>query len=190
MAAEAADAEAEAAAAELAKRRAELRANETPEQRKKREVAYAKRLVARAPRGGGFRSEQKTAKAGKGFGRPGSGLKFDRRPKAKESCACGNGETYGECGCSRYHDMLACDAADPAALVRARYTAYRYRLPDFLIATTDPDGEEYQANTREWKKSLLQFCDQMDFQRLVIQDTKPDATPPQVSFRASFVQKG
>jgi len=40
------------------------------------------------------------------------------------------------------------------------------------------------------KKSLLQFCDQIDFRRLEVERAEPDADPPAVSFRVSFVQKG
>ncbi|KAL1524054.1 hypothetical protein AB1Y20_018965 [Prymnesium parvum] len=174
---------------ELAKYRAERLASLTPAQRKQRDVAYAKRLVARAPRGRGFRSEQKASTSGKGFSSKRRGLNYDRRPKADEACACGSGLQYGSC-CSRHHGALCCEAADPSALVRARYTAYCYRLPDFLMATTDPEGEEFQADAASWKKSLLQFCDQMDFQRLEVQHVNVDASPPTVQFQASLVQKG
>ncbi|KAL3930693.1 MAG: hypothetical protein SGPRY_001428 [Prymnesium sp.] len=161
----------------------------TPEQLKKREIAYAKRLVARAPRGRGFRSERKNAKLGKGFANKGTGLNFDRRPKAKATCACGSGLSYGEC-CSVYHEALACDAPEPSALVRARYTAFCYRLPDFLIATTDPEGEEFMEEVSSWKKQLLKLCDEMDFQGLQLINSETTGSPPTVEFRASFVPKG
>jgi len=182
---------AEAASEEdvVAQRRKELLANETPEQRKKREVAMAKRMVGRAPRGGGFRSEQKVAARGKGFAKKGSRLKYDRLPKPGDNCGCGSDLSYSQC-CSTYHSSLSCDAPNPSALVRARYTAFRYRLPDFLMATTDPEGDEFQADASAWKKDLLQFCDTMEFQGLTVETEEADAEPPTVEFRATFAQKG
>eukprot|EP00325_Prymnesiales_sp_UTEX-LB-985_P035246 CAMPEP_0174721398 /NCGR_PEP_ID=MMETSP1094-20130205/36106_1 /TAXON_ID=156173 /ORGANISM="Chrysochromulina brevifilum, Strain UTEX LB 985" /LENGTH=238 /DNA_ID=CAMNT_0015922079 /DNA_START=240 /DNA_END=956 /DNA_ORIENTATION=- len=164
-----------------------------PDVDKRKEIAKARRAVASQGKGGlqkragARRSEQKAPAAGKGFGAA-PGLNFDRRPKASAACGCGSGIPYSEC-CGAAHD--GADAADPASLVRARYTAYLYRLPDFLMRTTDPEGTEYDADAAAWKRGLLGFCDDFEFQGLQLGKTnmfgENEAT---VDFRVNFCQKG
>jgi len=162
---------------------------------KQQEIAKVTRTQASqglggfSKRSGGKKSERKAPAAGKGFSKVEEGLNFDRRPKSDTSCACGSGKAYGEC-CSPQHDGEL--AADPAVLVRARYTAFVYRLPDFLMDTTDPSGPEWNPDARAWKKSLLSFCDEFEFQGLesVSESKLVGDTAAAVSFRANFVQKG
>ena len=152
--------------------------------------------------------------------------------------------SYGDC-CAPLHE--AGEAADPLALVRARYTAYtvpvaaalepalrtldssvplqksnvgrvrpsepaahlphpaaarlspwQYRLPDFLMQTTHPESGEWEADATAWKKTLLGFMDDFEFQGLELPEDAADAPPVDLSsassasvgFRARFVQKG
>lgn len=125
-------------------------------------VAKARRAVISEGKGGmtsprakAKRSERKKPAAGKGFGKPDINLKFHRLPSDGAACACDKGRPYGEC-CKAAHGGAA--AATPSDLVRARYTAFSYRLPDFLMETTDPEGSEYEPDLKMWKKSLLAFC--------------------------------
>jgi len=168
------------------------------DQKLKAEQAKAKRVNAnfgqggvRKSRQGAKRSEQKAAASGRGFGTKSSGgLNYDRRPKPTASCGCGSGRSYGEC-CSLVHERGG--ATSTEELVRARFTAFSYRLPDFLMATTDPEGAEWNEDAAAWKKSLLTFCDDFAFQTLEIVDVDPvadDAENGRVAFRANFVQKG
>ena len=128
----------------------------------RKQIAKARRAVISEGKGGtkirgkAKRSEQKKPSSGKGFGKQGSKLKYDRRPSANAVCACGSGISYGDCSCYMLHD--GAEAATPGELVRARYSAYAYRLPDFLMRTTDPNGAEYEADQAGWKRSLLGFC--------------------------------
>lgn len=134
------------------------------DQKLKAEQAKAKRVNANFGQGGvrksrqsAKRSEQKAAASGRGFGTKSSGgLNYDRRPKPTASCGCGSGRSYGEC-CSLVHERGG--ATSTEELVRARFTAFSYRLPDFLMATTDPEGAEWNEDAAAWKKSLLTFCD-------------------------------
>ena len=128
---------------------------------KRKDVAKARRAVLQDGGGGmktrakAKRSEQKKPVSGKGFGNQGTGQNYDRRPKGTAICACGTGQMYQDC-CGPEHD--GADAKTPEALVRARYSAYAYRLPDFLMRTTDPQGAEYDADAAAWKRGLLGFC--------------------------------
>ena len=87
------------------------------------------------------RTEQKSAPSGKGFGGA-QAARFDRRPAKGVACGCGSAQSYEAC-CQPCHEASL--ATEPLALIRARYTAYAYRLPDFLIDTTSPEHEEWQA---------------------------------------------
>ena len=78
------------------------------------------------------------------------------------TCSCNSGRAYAQC-CKPIHSRERI-AATPEELVRARYSAFANRLPDFLIATTDPQGWEWTNWTRdygeeEWRRQLVVFLD-------------------------------
>lgn len=162
---------------------------------KRKQIAKARRAVAQEGTGGlrvrkgAKRTEAKAASSAKGFGQK-PGLNYDRRPKHTVCCACGSGDSYGDC-CARVHERGSTDSTE--ALVRARFSAFKYRMPDFLMKTTDPESPEYDADAKAWKRSLLGFCDDFDFQSLEVGEVeKVDDTAPvaRVAFRVNFCQKG
>ena len=128
------------------------------------QIAKARRAVL-SDGGGGFttrvskkkkKSEQKAPPSGKGFSKTVRGLNFDRVPNHDAECACGdNGRSYGDC-CAPFHEGKFFPKT-PAELTQARYTAFAYRLPDYLMETTDPEGEEWNKDAAGWKKGLLGF---------------------------------
>ncbi|MEO8332738.1 MAG: YchJ family metal-binding protein [Gallionella sp.] len=65
-------------------------------------------------------------------------------------CPCGGG-SYAEC-CGRYHE--GAPAADAAALMRSRYSAYVLKLEPYLIATwhsgTRPKALDLAADNTKW----------------------------------------
>jgi hypothetical protein len=69
--------------------------------------------------------------AAKGFGAPKPGSAA--AAKAPKSCPCGSGKSYDAC-CGRLH--AGAPAPDPEALLRARFSAYKLQLADYLVATT------------------------------------------------------
>ena len=160
-------------------------------------TAKAKRLIAIEgtggvrPRKGAKHSEQKVASSGLGFGAKRSTLNFDRRPKTiGTDCLCGSGKAYGDC-CAIAHERGGTESTE--ALVRARFSAYAYRLPEFLMQTTDPQGPEFVADTGAWTRSLLGFCDDFEMQSLEIGEVEQvagDALLGHVAFRANMVKKG
>ena len=160
-------------------------------------TAKAKRLIAIEgtggvrPRKGAKHSEQKVASSGLGFGAKKSTLNFDRRPKTiGTDCLCGSGKAYGAC-CAIAHERGGTESTE--ALVRARFSAYAYRLPEFLMQTTDPQGPEFVADTGAWTRSLLGFCDDFEMQSLEIGEVEQvagDALLGHVAFRANMVKKG
>ena len=184
------------------------------QQENRQQIAKARRAVLKDGVGGMTssrakkkRSEQKKPASGKGFGKTTGGLNFDRRPSGPGDCACFGSMkwspvSYNDCICSSLHD--GAEAATPEDLVRARYTAFAYRLPDYLMRTTDPEGEEFDADAAKWKKGLLGFMDDFQFQKLEVVDVREGAGKiaaegeaastsaelAQVDFRVDFVQKG
>jgi len=138
-------------------------------------------------------TEQKKASSGKGFGVATEQKRFDRRPADGAPCACGSSQPYERC-CKPCHEANL--ATDPLELIRARYTAYAYRLPDFLIETTSPNHDEWQADRAAWKRDLLGFCDNFVCDGLEVGELSEqhvagdDSACVQVPFRASLVQKG
>eukprot|EP00965_Chrysotila_dentata_P062292 2063968-Pleurochrysis_carterae.AAC.1 len=134
------------------------------------------------------RSERIKPGSGKGFGTVG-GLNFDRRPKPDALCACSSGSTYAEC-CKPIHDGLP--AGDPISLLRSRYTAYCYRLPDYLMQTTSATGSEWQEDGVSWKKEILGFCDKFVFEGLTIESEAAfvDDNKAAVTFKTQIVEKG
>ena len=165
---------------------------------KRKQIAKARRAVSAEGKGGmkigrtKKRTEQKKATSGKGFDKSIGGLNYNRAPTATDICACGIGAEYGDC-CGPEHAGTRA-AETPEALIRARYTAFRYRLPDYLISTTHPDGEEWQGEDQAmWKKGLLGFCDDFEFQGLTVDDVAVDSDADgeaEVGFRANICQKG
>ena len=65
---------------------------------------------------------------------------FEKIPKERHVslCPCKSTKTYQDC-CLRFHQNKALpDTAE--ALMRSRYCAFFFRLPDYLVETTHPDS--------------------------------------------------
>ena len=81
--------------------------------------------------------------------------------------------------CQALHDDAAARlAASPDEILKARYSAYTERKPDFIIDTTHPSNEEYDDNREAWRARILDFAAAAKFLQLVIYDSVPidDAT--------------
>lgn len=126
----------------------------------------------------------------KGFG-AGSGLKYSKKPKGYKACACDLGHKYESC-CGPEHASGAV-TSDPTSLLRARYSAFCYRDPDFLIGTTHPGGAEWREDQAAWKKELLSFTDRFNFEGLRVLEAATvdeEAGTAQIRFGVSLVEKG
>lgn len=139
-------------------------------------------------RGKAKRTERKVPAAGRGFGKDIGGLKYTRQPAPDAPCGCGSGQSYGGC-CAELHAAGAAD--DALGLLRARYTAYRYRQPAFLIATTAHDSPEWRADEAKWTRELLEQCDRFVFERLrVLREPELVGETATATFAVSLVEKG
>ena len=106
---------------------------------------------------------------------------FSGKPDQPESkahiipCGCDSGRAYAQC-CKLIHSRERV-ATTPEELVRARYSAFTNRLPDFLIATTDPEGQEWTEWTRscseeEWRRQLVVFLEGHECHELRVGQTE------------------
>lgn len=122
------------------------------------------------------RRAQPLAAASKGFGR--ARTSGDRRPTADTPCGCGSGQPYGSC-CSRLHDGEL--ATSVHELIRARFTAYQYRLPDFLLS---PAHAKAAADTKGLRKELLSYMGSYNFKSLQLGEVVDEAPADGGSERA------
>mmetsp|Transcript_65285 Transcript_65285/g.155691 ORF Transcript_65285/g.155691 Transcript_65285/m.155691 type:complete len:300 (+) Transcript_65285:64-963(+) len=98
----------------------------------------------------------------KGFGSVPEQLQ-DRLPadSAGAACACHSGEMYAKC-CEPFHSGSALPE-QPLQLMRSRYSAYAYRLPRYIIATTHKDNTDWRPTTSKWERELAGFSDGFEF---------------------------
>ena len=87
-------------------------------------------------------------------------------------CVCGSGVFYSEC-CRPYHKLdKGCES--PEVCLRARYSAYAYRLIGFIMASTDQTSKEFKKDDTKWAKSMNHpniMFDGYDFTGLKIGDS-------------------
>lgn len=92
---------------------------------------------------------------------------------AMESCPCGAVGTYSSC-CSKVHkDVQSFRKASAEQIVRARYSAYARKLPEFLMMSTHPSNVAFNPDLRAWKESIkVNMYDKFDLENCVIVEEK------------------
>ena len=103
-------------------------------------------------------------------------------------CPCGSGTKLKRC-CGVFHRGRA---ASPAALMRARYSAYAIGDVGFVIDTTHPEGPLAREDRRAWKTELLAYCRATEFVGLQVHAHEVDEVQGRatVRFTASLRQQG
>ena len=104
-----------------------------------------------------------------------------RLPKdAGVPCPCGAGAAYSEC-CRPYHvgEKLA---ETPEWCLRSRYVAFAYRLPAYIIETTDRSNSDFMKDKVAWAKKLNKgsMFDQFEFVSLEVGEVQAGATDDEV----------
>jgi SEC-C motif domain protein len=100
-------------------------------------------------------------------------------------CPCHSSLSYQQC-CQPYHFGAHPEKAE--ALMRSRYCAYALNMPEYLIATTHPENEQYTKNTSLWKKSIQQFAQTTQFNSLEILEAAQIGTTATITFKAGLIQ--
>lgn len=108
-------------------------------------------------------------------------------PSPDTQCPCASFKTYGQC-CRRFH---VSQRTPPQAedLLRSRYSAYAYRLPSYIMKTTDSSAIE--LDKRMWKKEILTFCAEYQFVGGVdvLQVEMPAPSTTRILFQANMMQQ-
>lgn len=113
----------------------------------------------------------------------------DRVPPEGISCACGSRKSYGRC-CMQLHTG-ARPAAEGEELLRARYSAFSYRLPGFIMRTTSRMNSDYRDDWIAWEQEILEFCDAYKFIGLeILEDRQVGPDVHFILFRATLLQLG
>ncbi|MBK1833017.1 YchJ family protein [Roseibacillus ishigakijimensis] len=90
-----------------------------------------------------------------------AGAEYHPRPRDLEPCPCNRERSYLEC-CRPFHKNRKTPAT-AEELMRSRYSAYFFRLVDYLVATTHPDKRE-----KNLARELARTIDQPRWQGLTI----------------------
>ena len=97
-----------------------------------------------------------------------------RKSRITAKAATEGAEIPYELCCQALHDDAAARlAAGPEDILKARYSAYVERKPDFIIDTTHPSNEEYDEDREAWRARILDFAAAAKFLQLVIYDSLP-----------------
>ena len=83
---------------------------------------------------------------------------------AKQACPCASGETYTNC-CQLLHQGKT-KAQTAAQLMRSRYSAYTFKLIDYLVKTTHPD-----KRPENLRQEISDWANRVEFYRLEIIST-------------------
>lgn len=114
-------------------------------------------------------------------------------------CGCGSGSAYSKC-CGIQH-MSFESSNTPEQVLRARYTAFKYGLADYIIDSTHTSNEDFQkfmvaaratkrSGAERWKREILQLKEKEDlgFLGLDVVSTEVTGDFASVIFRALFLQ--
>jgi SEC-C motif domain protein len=90
-------------------------------------------------------------------------------------CYCDSGFEFSEC-CVKFIDNREISST-PEELMRSRYSAYKIKNIDYLVATTHPDYRKYYS-----RKSISNWANSVVFMKLMIKKAEGN----RVKFTAVF----
>lgn len=102
------------------------------------------------------------------------------------ACPCGSGDKSKRCCAPVVAGVRP--AADPVALLRARYSAYAWGAVDFLMDSAA--GEAAEADRDAWRASLVQYCRHLRLTGLVVVSARVGDAEGEVQYRAGLVVDG
>ncbi|CAJ1954601.1 unnamed protein product [Cylindrotheca closterium] len=107
-----------------------------------------------------------------------------------EPCPCGSGLTYSGC-CGKIHkDVTAFKGATAGEIVRARYSAYAKKQPEFLMASTHPLHKDFNTDLKQWKETIkTNMYDNFDMKRCLVSNEEyfEDDQTANVTFIAELI---
>mmetsp|Transcript_11544 Transcript_11544/g.25746 ORF Transcript_11544/g.25746 Transcript_11544/m.25746 type:complete len:263 (+) Transcript_11544:40-828(+) len=108
-------------------------------------------------------------------------------------CPCGSGQSYTKCCGILHRNAQAYQSATAEQVVRARYSAFARKQPDFLMASTHPFNKDFNPDLKKWKESIkLNMYDKFELPRCVIVEETPlddEDKQTKIQFIAQMVLK-
>ncbi len=98
-----------------------------------------------------------------------------------DSCPCKSGKKYKKC-CHIYHKGAM--PKDALTLMKSRYSAYAVNDANYIIKTTAIENPDFTDDIKSWKKSILDFSKNSDFQDLKIIEYIDNGDSAVVEFEA------
>lgn len=80
-------------------------------------------------------------------------------------CKCDSNKKYKKC-CKVYHD--GSNPSKALDLMKSRFTAYALGNSDYIINTTHKNNSEYTDDVSQWKSSIEEFSNSVEFRSLEI----------------------
>ena len=74
--------------------------------------------------------------------------------------------------------------------MRSRYSAYAKQLVDYIVDTTDPNGDAWQDPVDQWRREIRQFSENTDFMGVKIIASDVDDHRATVTFLARLQRSG
>lgn len=84
-------------------------------------------------------------------------------------CPCGSNNSYSKCCGLLHRDTTAYKQATAEQVVRARYSAFAQKQPEFLILTTHPLNKDFNTDLKKWKESIrMNMYDNFELSKCII----------------------
>ena len=118
-----------------------------------------------------------------------------RPPPPTEPCGCNSGASYRQC-CGSLHQTLVVNNNDftPEQVLRARYTAHKYALPQYIIESSHPKNPDYiyhmeeakatkNSGTKRWTRDIMAMSSLYNFAGIEIVDVNTEGDVSNIIFR-------
>ena len=74
--------------------------------------------------------------------------------------------------------------------MRSRYVAYATGQVDYVMATTAPESPHHRADAAAWRAELLEWCEQVSFDKLSVISSSESGDAGRVRFFAHLTAGG
>lgn len=98
----------------------------------------------------------------------------------EKPCPCDNTKVYQNC-CKQLHDHPD-GMFDLQRVMQARYSAYVFGIPSYIIETTHPANPDYITDRQKWTNEILEFSKRWQFHGLEVFQVQEDGITGQVVF--------
>jgi SEC-C motif domain protein len=116
-------------------------------------------------------------------------------PSPTDPCGCGSGSRYRQC-CGSLHQTLIDNNNDfsPEQVLRARYTAHKYGLTQYIIESSHPKNPDFiyhmeeskatrNSGTKRWKRDIMTMTELYSFEGIEVVDVKTEGDVSSIIFR-------